>query len=75
MSQPNNNYLDQEIKSEDDETDNYGMGKLIKRININKSTLFKDLRDSVKPSQDSLFLNFEEDGAAIIGNVTDKVSR
>ena len=51
-------FLDQEIKS-DEEDDTYGMTKLLKRINVNKSSLIKDLKSSVKPSEESLLLNFE----------------
>ena len=51
-------FLDQEIKS-DEEDDTYGMTKLLKRINVNKSSINKDLRSSVKPSEDSLLLNFD----------------
>lgn len=35
------------------------MTKLLKRININNSSQQRDLRDSVKPSEDSLLINFE----------------
>lgn len=51
-------FSDQEIKS-DEEEDTYGMTKLLKRINVNKSSINKDLRSSVKPSEDSLLLNFD----------------
>ena len=52
-------FLDQEIKSDEEQDDSYGMTKLLKRINVNKSSLQKDMRSSVKPSEDSLVLNFE----------------